>query len=89
MKEGWGLIQSRQNKKDIKIQGTKLYLKGNLYGSVIDFKFVLCSNGESASLTKLAIIQNTDTISIKPSSASPIVSAVANSMDTTTSTPSS
>ena len=40
MKERWSLIQSGQNKKDIKIQGTKLYLKGNIYGSVVGSKFV-------------------------------------------------
>ena len=44
MKVRWELIQSGQNKKDIKIQSTKLYLKGNLYGSVTDSKFVLCAH---------------------------------------------
>ena len=36
MKERWQLIQSGQNKKDVKIYGSKIFLKGNLYGSVID-----------------------------------------------------
>ena len=58
MKERWGLIQSGQNKKDIKIQGTKLYLKGNLYGSVTDLKFILCSNRKSSGLAEPAIKQN-------------------------------
>ena len=40
MKERWQLIQSGQNKKDVKIYGSKIFLKGNLYGSVIDSKFV-------------------------------------------------
>ena len=48
MKKRWSLIQSGNNKKDIKIQGTKLYLKGNLYGSIIDSKFVSSSHLKNA-----------------------------------------
>ena len=40
MKERWHLIQSGQNKKDIKIHGSKILLKGNLYGTVTDSEFV-------------------------------------------------
>ena len=39
MKERWQLIQLGQNKKDIKIRGNKILLKGNLYGTVIESKF--------------------------------------------------
>ena len=52
MKERWSLIQSGQDKKDIKIQGTKLYLKGNVYGSVIDSKFVSSSHSENTQAAK-------------------------------------
>ena len=83
LKERWGLIQSGQNKKDIKIQGTKLYLKGNLYGNVIDFNFVLYSNGE---LPGSATEQNTDTTGSTSNSASSTVPAVVSPMDTATST---
>ena len=83
LKERWGLIQSGQNKKDIKIQGTKLYLKGNLYGNVIDFNFVLYSNGE---LLGSATEQNTDTTGSTSNSASSTVPAVVSPMDTATST---
>ena len=34
-------------KKDIKIQGTKLYLKGNLCGSIVDYKFISNSHLEN------------------------------------------
>ena len=47
MKERWSLIQLGQNRKDIKIQGTKLYLKGNIYGSIIDSKFIPSSRPEN------------------------------------------
>jgi len=40
MKERWQLIQSGQNRKDIKIQGKKILLKGKLFGAVTDSKFV-------------------------------------------------
>lgn len=45
IKERWSLIQSGQNKK---IQSTKLYLKGNLYVSIIDSKFVSSSRLENS-----------------------------------------
>ena len=63
MKERWGLIQSGQNKKDIKIQGNKLYLKGNIYGNVIDFKFALCSSSESSGTEEPATEKNTQATS--------------------------
>ena len=64
MKERWGFIQSGQNIKDIKIQSTKIYLKGNLYEGVTDLKFVPCSNkASSGSAVVPAIKQNEQTTS--------------------------
>ena len=40
MKERWQLIQSGQNRKDIKIQGRKILLKGKLFGAVTNSKFL-------------------------------------------------
>ena len=48
MKERWQLIQSGQNKKDIKIYGNKLLLKGNLYGTVANSEFVRISPSNAA-----------------------------------------
>jgi len=36
MEERWKLIQAGQNRKDIKILGSKLLLKGRVHGSVVD-----------------------------------------------------
>ena len=89
MRERWGLIQSGQNRKDIKIQCSKLYFKGNFYGSVIDSKFVLCSNRESSGPAKLVIGQNVDSSGSTSSTASLTVPVVVDPMDTATLTPSS
>jgi len=51
MEECWKLIQAGQNRKDIKILGSKLLLKGGVHGSVVDSKFILTSQSNGSSVT--------------------------------------
>jgi len=55
MEERWKFIQAGQNRKDIKILGSKLLLKGRVHGSVVDSKFILnsWSNGSSVTQSKV------------------------------------
>jgi len=40
LKERWSLISSGTDKKHIRIRGTKLYVKNQIHGEIIDLTFV-------------------------------------------------
>ena len=47
LREGWSLIQSGVDRKNIKIKGNSLYVNGKLHGQVFNLKYSSQDNGPS------------------------------------------
>ena len=67
LKERWNLICSGIDKKDIKICGTKLYVKSQIHGEIINSAFVPKHDTEVLSLSNNDPVPEHDTEMLSPS----------------------